>query len=251
MQSEWLTRTPIAHRGLWDTAECPENSLPAFRRAVSCGIPFELDVQITKDGQLAVVHDVNLERLTGQPVAVADLDQSALRRLRIGATGERIPTLAEVLEVADRTPFVIDVRRWRGHRSEKLERSVAAEVRGYPGLFALQSFHPLAVLRLRRLIADRPVGQASGSLRSASWIASALGRAMITNVLTRPAFISYELGELPSAWVDFWHRSGIPVLTWTVQSAAAEKHAADVADNFFFDSYLPDVYVKVPPEDRR
>lgn len=242
MQAEWLTLSPIAHRGLWDTAEFPENSLAAFRKAVALGIPFELDVQLTRDGQLAVVHDTDLERLTGKPCAVADLDLADLKRLRIGDTGERIPLLAEVLEIAAGVPFVIDVRQWRGPRTGAIEEAVVAAVRDYDGPFALQSFDPLAVLRMRRLAEDHPVGQASGNLRSAGRLARMLGRPMFTNAVTRPSFISYELSALPSSWVRFWRRLGIPVLAWTVRSLAMEKNAVRVADNFFFDEYLPHAY---------
>lgn len=221
--------------------------MAAFRQAVSYGIPFELDVQLTKDGQLVVVHDADLGRLTGQHVRVADAELSAIRKLRLGSTDERIPLLSEVVEIAGGCPFVIDVRRWRGARSADLERMVAAEVRGYDGPFALQSFDPLAVLRLRRLFRNRPVGQASGSLHSAGRVASVLGRAMLTNAVTRPTFISYELSELPNSWVRFWHHWGISVLAWTVQSAPEERRAISLADNFFFDGYVPRVYHAVPP----
>jgi glycerophosphoryl diester phosphodiesterase len=247
MRPDWLTTMPIAHRGLWDTPDHPENSLAAFRRAASLGVPFELDVQFTADGQLAVVHDANLERLTGERRRVADLDLAALRRLRVLGTGELIPTLGEVLEVADGTPFVIDVRRWQGAGQGGLEKAVAVAVRGYQGPFAVQSFDPLAVFRLRRLVNDHPVGQASGHLHSAGRTAALFGRAMITNAFTRPAFISFELSALPSAWAGFWRRLGIPVVGWTVRSAAAEKRAAQLADNFFFDGYLPSVYGQRPP----
>jgi glycerophosphoryl diester phosphodiesterase len=247
MRPEWLTSRPIAHRGLWDTQDNPENSLAAFRQAASQGIPFEFDVQLSADGQLAVVHDAVLDRLTGERLRVGDLDRASLRRLRINGTGEHIPTIAEVLEIADGTPFVIDVRRWHGAGRGELEKAVAEAVRGYEGPFAVQSFDPLAVLRLRRLVGDHPVGQASGHLRSAGRVARSVGRAMITNALTRPAFISYELSALPSVAVNFWRRLGIPVLAWTVQSAAAEEQAAQVADNFFFDGYLPGIYDKSPP----
>ena len=248
MRPRWLTLMPIAHRGLYDAADHPENSLPAFQRAVSCGIPFECDVQLTGDGQLVVIHDANLERLAGEPVRVADLDRRSLQRLRVGPAGVRIPTLAEVLEVASgRVPFVIDVRRWRGDLSADLERAVATQIRGYGGPFALQSFDPLAVFRLHRLVQDRPVGQVSGKLRSAGRAVSAMGRTMVTNVITRPAFISYELSELPSAAASSWRRLGIPLLAWTVCSAEDEERAAEFADNFFFGQYLPRTYQKGPP----
>lgn len=243
MKTEWYAVRPIAHRGLHDAAEFPENTLPAFKRAVEHGIPFECDVQLTAGGQLAIVHDADLEHLTGDRVRICDLDREALRRVRIGKSGERVPVLADVLEVAGgRVPIMIDVRRWRAERSARLEHAVAAEVSGYNGPVALQSFDPLAVFRLRRLLRQHPAGQISGRLRSVGRAAAALARTMITNVVTRPAFISYELAELPSPFVSAWRRLSIPVVAWTAHSAADEKRAAAEADNFFFSGYQPLVY---------
>lgn len=248
-RSRWLVSRPIAHRGLYDEARGrPENSLPAFEYAAARGVPIELDVQLARDGLLVVVHDTNLARVAGFDAPVAEVDRADLRRLRIGSSGEPIPTLADALAaVAGRVPIVVDVRRWRAGRSADLERAVAAEVNGYSGELALQSFDPLAVFRLRRLAPDRSVGQASGLLRSAGRVAGAVGRSMVTNFVTRPDFVSYELAALPSRYPEFWRRRGVPLLAFTVSSAAVETRAGELADNFFFSGYLPDVYRESAP----
>ncbi|MFG2631972.1 glycerophosphodiester phosphodiesterase family protein [Streptomyces sp. NPDC048473] len=238
---DWLLSAPIAHRGLFDPAlGVPENSLPAFRRAVERGIPVELDVQLTHDGTLVVVHDATLERMTGTTLHVSQVRRVDLGRLRLGDSGEPVPTLEQALEVIDgRIPVVVDVRRWGSELSPRLERAVAAGIQDYRGPVALQSFDPLAVYRLRRLINDRPVGQISGTLRSAGWAAALIGRTMVTNLVTSPDFIAYELEMLPSPYTTFWQRRGIPLLAWTVTSAETEARAARVAENFYFDGYLP------------
>lgn len=243
---DWLSSCPVAHRGLYDvTAGRPENSLAAFRQAAALGVPFECDIQLTADGQLAVLHDRDLRRMTGDATAVRDLDAAALRRHRLGDSGEPIPTLDQVLaEVAGRVPMVLDVRRWGVRlRGDGLERAVADRVRNYPHPVAVQSFDPLAVWRLRRLV-DCPVGQASGGLPSAGPVLRALGRPMPANALTRPDFISYELAQLPSSAVNFWRRPGRPLLAYPVESPADGARAAAVADNFFFSGYLPEVYCR-------
>src|SRR5580693_9907041 len=62
----WLTSRPIAHRGLHDLAAGrPENSLAAFEAAAEAGYPCELDVQLTDSGELIVLHDADLTRVTG------------------------------------------------------------------------------------------------------------------------------------------------------------------------------------------
>lgn len=55
----------FAHRGYHDKPQIPENSLPAFRRAIAHGWGAELDVHLLKDGTLAVFHDSSLSRCTG------------------------------------------------------------------------------------------------------------------------------------------------------------------------------------------
>jgi hypothetical protein len=65
---------------------------------------------------------------------------------------------------------------------------------------------------------------------------------MLTNLFTRPDFISYDLAQLPSTAVDAWRRAGRPLLAYPVHSTADEQRAAALAENFFFSGYLPDVY---------
>jgi glycerophosphoryl diester phosphodiesterase len=208
----WLVEKPIAHRGLYDGQDRPENSLAAFQHAVEKGVPFEFDVQLSPEGELVVAHD------------------------RIGPGA---PSLDDVLELVNgAVPVVVDVRRWGLQLDSRLERGVAGRIRLYRGEAAVQSFDPLAVFRLRRLLPDRPVGQISGALHSAGPIMRALGRTMATNAVTRPDFLVYELTELPSRFVSFWRSRGLPLLAFTVRSPEEERRARAVADNFFFSGYL-------------
>ncbi|HVU78128.1 MAG TPA: glycerophosphodiester phosphodiesterase family protein [Gaiellaceae bacterium] len=85
----------LAHRGDWSDA--PENTLAAFAAAERAGADLvELDIRLTADGGLAVVHDPTLERVWGLPRAVAEVSLAEARALRAG--GHRIPTLAEALD---------------------------------------------------------------------------------------------------------------------------------------------------------
>ncbi len=94
----------IAHRG--DSAHRPENTMAAFVSALEMGADIlELDVQLTKDGQLAVIHDATLDRTTNGTGAVREIALTDLRELsagyasRFGAAfaDERVPLLGEVL----------------------------------------------------------------------------------------------------------------------------------------------------------
>jgi len=89
--------TVIAHRG-W-SGKYPENTLLAFREAIRLGVPaVEMDVQITLEGKLVVIHDALVDRTTNGHGAVKDLTFAQIRQLDAGQ-GERIPTLEEVFDL--------------------------------------------------------------------------------------------------------------------------------------------------------
>lgn len=235
---DWLTARPIAHRGLHDDADGrPENSIAAFDYAAAKDIPFEFDVQVTKDGRPVVLHDAELG-----DALVRDLDWDTIRSREI-APDHPIPTLEQVLETVDgRVPIVVDVRRWGVGGSSGLERAVADRLRDYRGPAVCQSFDPFALRRLRRLLPDIGIGQASGSLRSAGPVTAAIGRMMLTNAITRPDFLTYELPELPARFVTFWRNEKRPLLAYTAHSDDEERRATALADGFFFSGYLPSAY---------
>jgi glycerophosphoryl diester phosphodiesterase len=95
----------VAHRGFSGAA--PENTLIAFQKAIEIGSDMiELDVHLSRDGELVVIHDETLERTTNGKGMVADHTLNELKKLDAGSSfgpqfaGEIIPTLKEVLELA-------------------------------------------------------------------------------------------------------------------------------------------------------
>ena len=95
----------IAHRGA--SAYAPENTLAAFKLAREQNADwFELDCTLTKDGEVVVIHDDDTERTTGVPGKVAKMTLAEVKALDAGAwkspefAGERMPTLAEALDLA-------------------------------------------------------------------------------------------------------------------------------------------------------
>jgi glycerophosphoryl diester phosphodiesterase len=95
----------IAHRGF--SGEAPENTLGAFKKAIEVGSDMmELDVHFSKDGRVVVIHDDTLERTTNGRGKVADHTLQELKKLDAGSwfgspfSGEQIPTLQDVLELA-------------------------------------------------------------------------------------------------------------------------------------------------------
>jgi glycerophosphoryl diester phosphodiesterase len=95
----------IAHRGA--SAYAPENTLASFAKAIELKADwFELDVHLTKDGQVVVIHDGSLERVAGIKKNVRQLTLAEVRQADAGVwfgrefEGERIPTLGEALDLA-------------------------------------------------------------------------------------------------------------------------------------------------------
>ena len=71
--------------------------IQSFEKAIEHNYAIELDVQLTKDNELVVFHDDNLERLTGDTRDVKDVEYKELKSLKLENTQETIPTLKEVI----------------------------------------------------------------------------------------------------------------------------------------------------------
>ena len=113
----------FAHRGLHDMKKgIPENSLAAFRAAVEAGYGAELDVQLSKDGQVVVFHDDTLKRVCGVEGDVVDYDYEDLRKMSLNGTGETIPLFTEVLKIFEKGigPLIVELKT--GKRNKELCR---------------------------------------------------------------------------------------------------------------------------------
>ena len=111
--NNWITDKFIAHRGLFDNITIPENSLPAFERAVNAGYAIELDVQMTTDGVLVVFHDDTLDRMTN---LTGDIREKTFDEI-----------LVECDYLIDDLPLPIgDLERWENHGLTDFEKYCVA-----------------------------------------------------------------------------------------------------------------------------
>lgn len=95
----------ISHRG--EHLHHPENTIPAYQRAIEAGADyFEVDVQTTSDGKLVLMHDRTVDRTTGATGPIASMPFDQVRALDAGAkfspefAGTRVPTFDEALDLA-------------------------------------------------------------------------------------------------------------------------------------------------------
>ncbi len=134
-------RGVCAHRGAMSTH--PENTLPAFNEAIRLGAHMiEFDVQLTKDGQLVIMHDSTLERTTNGSGKVSDLTLKQLKQLDAGIKkgdefkGTKIPTLLETLEVMPENIWLNVHLKGDGELGEKVAESILLENRQHQAFLA-------------------------------------------------------------------------------------------------------------------
>ena len=248
---EVLRRFRYAHRGLHDPAQgVPENSMAAFRRAraFQCGI--ELDVHLTKDGRLAVIHDKSLLRTAGADVIVEQLTVPQLKSYRREGTQEKIPLLEEVLEVfQDGPPLLVELKA-DYFDVKKLVETAVRTLDQYRVNYCIESFHPGILLWLARHRPDICRGQLSenfwrcrGELKA--WQAFAMTN-LLSNFLTRPDFISFrqEHRWVPSVWLcRKLHR--LKMFGWTVRSPREMEQLEREGFSVIFEGFQPPLHAPV------
>ncbi len=240
----FLTKTPIAHRGLHDETR-PENSLPAFEAAIACGFPIETDVRFTKDEKLIIFHDDTLSRMTGDGRAVSDCTLEEIKALLLKGK-ERIPTFEEFLRfVAGRTPLLIEIKNMDGVKGKEIASAIAHALEDYRGEYAIQSFQPLYVKAYKKLCPHILCGVLATALSEKAlfgggplWrIKAYIVRNLSLNFWVKPDFVSYSFSDLPRRRVTKF--KGFK-LGWTVRSKEDEAQARKLVDNIIFEGYLPE-----------
>ena len=211
-----------AHRGLHD-ADKPENSMAAFRAALEAGCGIELDVHLLKDGNLAVLHDSALERMTGRTGNVEDLTAEQLGDYRLGGTEQTIPLFSQVLELyAGKAPLIVELKVHE-HNVAPLCEAACKLLDSYRGLYCMESFDPRVVRWLRRHRPDILRGQLAENWMPKKmpfpWILKFLMTYHLANFYTRPDFIAYKFEDRKVFGTDLcrkWLR--IPGVSWTLKS---------------------------------
>jgi len=231
----------IAHRGASGTR--PENTLLAFRRAAELGAPMvELDAQLTRDGEVVVIHDFTLDRTTDGTGAVRDRTLAEIRRLDAGRwfdpgfAGERVPTLAEVLAAV---PLGVNVEL-KPVGEDGLE-ACALEVVESAGALARVVFSSFDLGILERLRA-RSRSAAIGLLWEDDTITQALQCA------NRVAATALHLRKdaLHDATIATVAAAGLRVRVWTVNDQAEMEALVAAGVDAVFTDY-PERFLQIHP----
>jgi glycerophosphoryl diester phosphodiesterase len=203
----------FAHRGA--SQQAPENTLKAFRLALqqqADGI--ELDVHLSADQQVVVIHDNHLERTTNGSGRVEDKQLAELRQLDAG-DGEPIPTLREVLElVKDQVTLNIELKGFSPDR-EYLPKAVLGLVSefGLAKSVIFSSFDPRMLVQLHQINPDARVGL----LLPPGMLASAVKAFFSRDV--NPWSLHPHFRSVTKRFINNANKNGNPVFTYTVNQA--------------------------------
>lgn len=222
-----------AHRGA--SGYAPENTLPAIEMALEQQADaIEIDVQLTRDDAVVVIHDETLERTTDGNGWVADHSLDDLRRLDASAgderfAGTRIPTLEEVLDATGTTTVNIELKNSR-MRYKGLEERVLAIVaeRGAEARVVLSSFNHYSLRHLVHLGTSLPLGALYSDPLFQPWkYAARLG----ATALHPP------LRATRRKLVGACHALGLPVHVWTVNEPDEIKQMARIGVDAVITNY--------------
>ncbi len=249
---EWLTARPIAHRGLHDFSRgqdssrgVVENSLGAARAAFAKNYAMECDLRLSRDGKIFVFHDETLDRLCGESGFFGAFDSGELQCKILRGSGETIPSLAQLLEVAQGVaPLILELKSdFSGDGA--LAAAVAAELGNYAGPVAVKSFDPAPIAALRAMQASWPLGiVAQAEYAEAEWAGLSASQCFALSHFThasetRPDFLSWRAADLPNPTCEFARAcTGVPVMTWTIRSPEQAERVRRHADQIVFEGFL-------------
>lgn len=237
-----------AHRGA--SAELPENTLPAFRRALEIGgvDALELDVHLTRDGHPIVSHDPSAARMGGVTAAWRDLDLADAQRIDLGhgllgpdggrphlGRGYRAPSFEEVLVELPGVRINVDIKQPRPPMVSPLLRLIRR--------LRAEDRVTLASFRTRTLVAVRQRGY-GGETALAQAEVAALCALPVRAIEALPfvgdaAQVPVKVGPivLGSAWfIRKCHQLGMRVDFWTINDPAEARRLIDLgADGIMTD----------------
>jgi glycerophosphoryl diester phosphodiesterase len=216
-----------AHRG--GAGLAPENTLAAFRKALELGVDaLEMDLHVTRDGVVVVIHDGTLDRTTDGRGDVGDLSLEAVKRSDAGGKfapafrGERVPSLREVIDLVKtsgngrvRLDLELKYHQARPGRPEDFEERVLEILRG-TGIAErvnVISFHHPSLTKVKALEPKIRTGLLAGG-RMAPQDPVALVRQF------RADYYSPNFRHVTSEAVAALHQAGIPIVPWTINEEA-------------------------------
>ena len=229
----------IAHRGLYNNLDIPENSLLAFKKAVDNNYGIELDLQLTLDDKVVVFHDGSLERMTGIKKNLQYCTYKELQTYKLLDTDERIPLFEDVLKLLKPdTPLIIEIKP-DGRYIETTKKTVEM-MRDYNGLYNMESFNPKVVKYLKDNEPDIIRGQLSYNYlkdpkSNLSFLLKFIATYLLFIFYTKPDYVAYDVENMDN--ISFKLISKLykgECVAWTVKSQKQLDKAREYYKTFIF-----------------
>ncbi|MEU5643663.1 glycerophosphodiester phosphodiesterase [Streptomyces milbemycinicus] len=197
-----MTFLTIGHRGVMGVE--PENTLRSFLRAEREGLDvIELDLHLSKDGALVVMHDADVDRTTDGQGPISDFTLAELRELDAGQ-GERIPVFEEVVDAVE-APLQAEIKDTAAARA-------LAEVitrRNLLDRVDVLSFHDQAIAEIRTLLPT-----ARTALVASRYGLDVIDRAQAVDA----GMLVLNIRRITLELVQRAHAAGLKVIGWTVNT---------------------------------
>lgn len=237
MNLDFMDNIRIAHKGLHDNGKTvPENTLTAIGIAIEKGYPIEIDIHLTKDNRIVVIHDDNLSSTVGVNKKIQELSYDEISKYKIKNSNEKIPLLEEVLELVDgKVMILIELKTY--YKVGPLEKELVKLLDKYDGKFAVQSFNPFSVSWFRKNRPDYVRGLLSCGFESNKYnfIRRVVLRRLWLLNIAKPHFISYEISDLTDKKAEKIKNNNIKLIVWTIENEEMYKKAQKLADGMIFE----------------
>lgn len=220
---EFIAR-PITHRGYFDNINIPENSIEAFKKSIAYQYCIECDVVMSKDHEVIVFHDNDLNRMANLDLKVSELSSQELKKVNLLNTQLTIPTLDEILySINAKTPLMIEIKKGS---HPKIEERIIEIIRSYDGPICLKAFEIDSIKWIKENAPYIKYGLIGSNLDLS-----------IDNLIELGIdFLSYDINFINDPIVKLAQNNGIPVVTWTINTEEKYKKAKKLADNIIFEN---------------
>lgn len=237
-------KTYIAHRGLFNNVDIPENSIPAFKKAIEYDYGIELDVQITTDKKLVVFHDADLFRICGINKKVTECSYEELLSYDLLNTQYKIPLFEDVLNLLnDKVPLIVEIKP-EGPCIETCDRAIKM-LNKYDLDYIVESFNPLVIYHLKHKYPDIIRGQLAYDMlkdpkNKENLFIKFICTNLLTNFLTKPDFIAYDIKarkKLSFKLISKIYKG--ECVAWTLKDQKTLDECKNDYQQFIFDSFIP------------
>ncbi|MEH7331985.1 glycerophosphodiester phosphodiesterase family protein [Neobacillus drentensis] len=219
----------IGHRGA--AGYCPENTFASFNKALELGVDFlEIDIQMTRDGELIIIHDPTVNRTTNGKGRVKDLTLKEIHELDAGSwfhprfAGEKVPTFSEFLDkYAGVTGLLIELKKPSLY--PQIEEKVATELikRGLASeeskqQIIIQSFDKISLKRVHHLLPSVPIG-----VLIKNTVVNGLSTNELIGFSSFASYVNPKITMINKRLIKRIQRHGFKTIIWTVKKKSDAK----------------------------